>query len=355
MSKSIVFTGLGAIFALGLSYGLIFADTAGVFRKLESVAPGPCVTLPGFLGPEDIVVDTDTGFAYITIADRHAVAEENGSPKGNIARIDLRTDVPKPIYLNPRPSDSFFPHGLDFHKDENGVKRLYVVNHWADETHHSIDSFIITDENTLKFERSFEDPIISSPNDVTAVEPGVFFTSNDMGALSPLGEILETYLMIPWSNIVYFNGTEARKVVKGLKYGNGVLYDSSNQRLYVAESTGQKVSAFHFDKQSKDLNLIWELDIPMSLDNLSMAPDGSLLVTGHPRIIEFLKHAKDPSLPASSEVVRITNLESTPTWETIYLNRGEEISAAPIAVEFEGRLFIGAVFDDHLLMCDLEK
>lgn len=355
MNKGIVFTGLGTIFALALSYGLIFADTAGVFRKLESVELESCVTLPGFLGPEDIVVDTDTGFAYVTIADRHAVAEENGSPKGNIARIDLRADLPKPVYLNPRPTDSFFPHGLDFYKGDDGVKRLYVVNHWADETHHSIDSFIITNDNVLEFERSVEDSLISSPNDVTVVEPGVFFTSNDMGALSPLGETLEAYLMIPWSNIIYFDGDAARKVVEGLKYGNGVLYDSATQRLYVAESTGQKVSAFDFDRQSKKLSLIWELDIPMSLDNLSMAPDGSLLVTGHPRIIEFLKHAKDPSLPASSEVVRITNLESTPAWETIYLNRGEEISAAPIAVEFEGRLFIGAVFDDHLLMCDLEK
>lgn len=356
MKKGVVLTGLGTVLALGLGYGIIFANTAGVFRNLESVTPGPCVTLPGFLGPEDIVVDKETGFAYVTIADRHAVAEGLGGPNGNIARIDLRADIPSPVMLNPRDSSQFFPHGLDIHVDSDGTKRLYVVNHWEDDAEkHTIDSFLITEVNDLELERSFTAPVLSSPNDVTVIEPGVFFASNDMGALTKLGASLEAYLMIPWSNIVYYDNGDAYKAIEGLRYGNGVHFDSASQRLYVAESTGQKVSAYSFNNESRDLELLWTLDIPMSLDNLSMTPSGDLLVTGHPKILEFLAHAKDPDLPASSEVVRITNLDDNPQWETIYLDRGEGISAAPIAVEFEDRLFIGAVFDDHLLMCDIKS
>jgi len=356
MKKGVILTGLGTVLALSVGYGFIFADTAGMFRNLESIEPGPCVTLPGFLGPEDIVIDHDTGFAYVTIADRHAVAEGTGEPNGNIARLDLRDEIPAPVMMNPRNSNAFFPHGLDLHVDDAGVKRLYAVNHWEKDTDkHTIDSFIITEDNELSFERSFQAPVMSSPNDVAVVEPGVFFASNDMGALTSLGATLEAYLMIPWSNVVYYDNSEAHKVIEGLRYANGVLFDSDTQRLYVAESTGQKVSAYQFSRADSALDLIWTIDIPMSLDNLSMTPDGDLLVTGHPKILEFLAHAKDPSLAASSEVVRITNLDAQPEWETLYLDRGEAISAAPIAVEFEDRLFIGAVFDDHLLMCDMKS
>lgn len=353
MKRGVILTGLGTLSVLLFSYSFIFANKAQIFRNLESFAPGACVALPGFYGPEDIVVDPETGFAYITTADRHNVAQGLGGPKGNIARLDLRAALPTPVMLTPRNPDDFFPHGLDFHRDENGVKRLYAVNHWADETRHSIDSFLITETNELKLETSFEADIISSPNDVTVVEPGVFFTTNDMGARTSLGATLESYLMIPWSNVVLYKDGEATKIVEGLRYGNGVLYDAKTERLYVAESTGQKVSAYHFDNSHPQLELLWTLSIPMALDNLSMAADGSLLVTGHPKIFKFLAHADNPALPAPSEVVRISNLDGDPQWKTIFLDNGENIAAAPIAVAFEGRLFIGAVFDDHLLMCDL--
>jgi hypothetical protein len=39
--------------------------------------------------------------------------------------------------------------------------------------------------------------------------------------------------------------------------------------------------------------------------------------------------------------------------EEIYVNRGEEISAASIALRYKNQLILGPVFDSRLLVCTL--
>lgn len=354
-TRGILATATGIATIILAAYALDFANTAGVFRPLSEDKPGTCHQIPGFLGPEDIAVDEDLGLAYVTIADRFGVEHRQGSPKGNIALLDLKAENPSPLYLTPADPDHFFPHGLDLHIDRHGQRRLFVVNHGRDGNTHSIDVYLVRDNNRLELENSFTHPLISSPNDVAAVGPDRFFTSNDRGADSALGQTIETYFMLPWGNVVYFEEGRAETVVTGLKYANGVSYDSQKDILYVAESTGRRVTSYALDALGGQWRLRDRLSIPTSLDNMSIAPDGSILGAGHPKILEFLAHAKDTSLPSSSEVIRIGVKDGVLGWESIYLDRGAEISAASIAVEYEGRLFIGAVFDDHMVMCNLEE
>ncbi|MFZ5609181.1 MAG: hypothetical protein ACOY99_06190 [Pseudomonadota bacterium] len=336
----------GLLGGLVLAYGLVFLNAAGGFRTLDPVTPGPCRALPGFLGPEDIALDRATGRAYVTVADRHAVASGSGGPRGAIALLDLKAAVPTPVRLEVADPASFFPHGLDFYQGPDGAKRLFVVNHGADGAHHSIEIFDILEDGALRHAETVRDPSLTSPNDVAATGPRQFYASNDLGATSAIGKMLETYFLMPWGNVVYYDGVAGRVALDGLLYANGV--SRMDDRLYVAQSTGRRLSAYDMGENGQ-LALAFAHDIPMNLDNIGFATDGALLAAGHPKALAFLAHAADPSLPSPSEVVRLAPHAAAAG--TIYLDQGEGISAASIAVEYEGRLFIGAVFADHMLMC----
>ena len=86
-----------------------------------------------------------------------------------------------------------------------------------------------------------------------------------------------------------------------------------------------------------------------SPDNIEVDGDGILWVAGHQNLFAFLKHAKGPSIPAPSHVMRIDPVAGTS--EDIFYNTGEVISGSSVGAMHNGTLIIGAVFDNHVLIC----
>ena len=92
----------------------------------------------------------------------------------------------------------------------------------------------------------------------------------------------------------------------------------------------------------------------MGLDNIDVDSDGNLWIGAHPRLLDFLGHAQDPKKLSPSAVVKVTPAGDSTSFETIYVNTGEELSGSSVAVHDKGRLVIGAVFDPKYLNCTLQ-
>ncbi len=89
----------------------------------------------------------------------------------------------------------------------------------------------------------------------------------------------------------------------------------------------------------------------------------SLFIATHPNFIRFLQHAASSQSLSPSRVVRINfhndenSIQPNTTYDIIdqYLNNGEEISGASVAIRVRKTTMIGSVFEKHVLICNLKK
>ena len=333
-----------------------FAETAGLLRELTPVRPGPCRALTGFDGPEDIVVDRERGLAYVTRADRLGVMRKGRPPNGAILLLPLADAADAaPVPLPSLPPEDFFPHGLDLWIGADGERRLLVVNHGRDGASHSVEIFRITDEGRrLVHLETVRSSTFIDPNDIVAVGARRFYLTNLYGSRSALGRTLEGYLMLPLADVVHYDGMRARPVAEGLRMANGIARDAKGERIFVAEITGRAVTAYRRLPGSGGLGKLWRLAVPMGVDNLSMDADGVLWAAGHPDLLAISARLGGSQAPSPSEVMRIDWRDrAAPEWRTVFLDRGETLSAASVAVHVDDRLLIGAVFGEKILDCRL--
>ncbi len=333
-----------------------FVETAGLLRDLTPVRPGPCRAIAGFDGPEDIVVDRARSLAYVTSADRRGVTRKGTPPNGAIMLLPL-ADGPAavPLRLEPLPPESFFPHGLDLWIGPDGERRLFVVDHGRDGASHSVEIFRITEEGRrLVHLETIRSSAFIDPNDIVAVGPRRFYLTNLHGARSALARTLEGYLMLPLADVVYYDGTRARPVARGLRMANGITRDAAGAHIFVAEITGRAVTAYRRLPGGGALGKLWRRPVPMGVDNLSMDADGVLWAAGHPDLLAISARLAGGDAPSPSEVIRIDGAGGdAPGWKTVFLDRGEALSAASVAVHVDDRLLIGAVFGPQILDCAL--
>lgn len=350
-----VLTVVGLALLVGLAiYLIVFLRATGLFRTLAETRPGPCTSITGVIGPEDIAIDPATGLAFVTHADRDAVAHGR-PPMGDILVMDLTAARPALTPLNALPATDFFPHGLDLYVGEDGEKLLFVVNHGRTGDDHSIEIFQIGEAGRLSHRETIRDPAVYSPNDVVAVGPRAFYATNDLGARSAFWRRLEPYLLAPWANVAYFDGRQGRLVLDGQQYPNGIVANADRDTLFVAEVLARKVTAYTRDPATGDLTRAWAADVAMGVDNLIVDRDGAIWAAGHPRPLEFTRYVQDLERPSSSEVVRIDYLgRPAPRTTTVYLDRGQEYSAVSVAAPFGGRLYMGAVYERRMLVCAMD-
>ncbi|MGF1606557.1 MAG: hypothetical protein ACFB22_09480 [Rhodothalassiaceae bacterium] len=330
-----------------LAWGGLLAYRAGLTRPLTPLTTADCRAVGPVTGPEDFAIDRDWGLIWITDADRAGVVA-GGPPNGAIKLLRLESPDAPLDRVDDRDPRRFYPHGLGLWVDpQSGERRLFAVNHGPDYRAHSIEIFRAARNGRLTHLQSIRDPLISHPNDVAPVGPRAFFVSNDLGAPTALLRGLEPYLMAPWGNVVAYDGERASVALSDLRYANGVLADLKSNRLYVAEVLDRSVTAYAL---GPDLSLtrLWQTGVGMGVDNLTLLPQGDVLAAGHPRPLAFTAHAQDRKRPSPSEVVRISQAgRVTP----VHLNRGGLYSGASVAQHARGRLFVGSVYEDHILVC----
>lgn len=342
-----------------LGLGAFVADTvidAGILKDIEPHYHGHCDTVRGVVGAEDITIDPDSGFAYISSHDRRTWTE-TGRADGHIFRYRPGS-LARPL---PMPHDfkgPFHPHGIALWRDETGPDRLFVVNH-PDVADGPLKGRLISsqveifdlDAGTLKHVRTVKTEAPYSLNDVVAIGPDSFYATIDKGSETRFGRMLEGYGRLARGGIAYGDKTGMRKLMDGLVYPNGIQWDGVH--LMVAETTGERLLAYKQGLEPTDLRLVAKTDIDSGLDNLEWDTDGNLWIGSHPRAIDFPAHAAESLNRSPSQVLKVTFDGSAFTVLEVYLNDGNPLSGSSVAAPYAQRLLIGSVFEPFMLDCSL--
>ena len=327
---------------------------AGYFNEIKPQFAGTCTTVEGAVGVEDLEIDRANGTIYLSSQDRRPGAD--GVLKPGTIFIGTLDDPKAPLRASVSGIESFHPHGISLFTDASGRQTLAVLNHPSrDES--EVVLFDVSRapgiETTLTVRRTVKSSY--HLNDVTLVSHESFYATNDRGSKTSLGAQLETWLLLPRSNVIYYDGSVESIAASGFNYANGINRNADGTEIYVAETTGRTLSTFRRDPLTGTLSHIHSLAIPMGLDNIDVDADGNLWIGAHPHLLDFLAHAQDPKKLSPSAVVKVKPEGETTTYETIYVNAGEEISGSSVAASANGRLLIGAVFDPKFLNCTLTK
>lgn len=358
MLRTLLIVIVVALLALGgLAVRTLIA--AGSFRTVESAYAGTCRRIVAPAGSEDIALDRARGLLYLSAIDRRAVLGGASEARGEIFLMQLAALEEGPLPLtgtNSRAPDDFRPHGISLYTDGQGRQTLMAINHPA-AGGHTVEIFDVVPGAqggvALRHRRTVGDPLLVNPNDLHAVGPDSFYATNDHGAATGgFWQALETYLVIPWANVVHFDGRAMRVVASGLTFANGIAGVDGDGRILVAETSGRTLSLFDRDAASGALTLRQALFLGTGLDNIDVAPDGTVLVAAHPQLLALGAHAADKAALSPSEVLRLVPAGGSYQSSSIFLDTGETISGISTAIETPtGELLLSNIFDPYLVVC----
>ena len=345
------------LIVLALVVGGLIVKTyydAGEFKKINPNFDAECEAISGVLSSEDITIDPKTGIAFISSADRRT-RWSSGShvQKGAIYGFDLNSRDPELVNLKADFSKEFNPHGIGLWIGGNGNPSLFVVNHRRDG--HFVEIFDFKN-NKLIHRESIEGALMHSPNDVIPVGPRAFYVTNDHGNTSELGRVVEKYLQLARSLVLYYDRNDFRIVAEGLAYSNGINLSPDGGTVYVAATVGQEVCVYDRDKDTGDLKLRHTIELGTGPDNIEVDESGNLWIGCHPKLLTFVKYSKDSEKLSPSQVLKVTvQKPGSYTVDEIYLNSGEPLSGSSVAAVFGDTMLIGSVFDARVLLCRLRQ
>jgi arylesterase/paraoxonase len=342
------FIGLGAALAAVFAYLLfVIIPVSGAFDDLRPRLVGQCDRIDVAPGTEDVTIDPEANLAFISAADRRladgSAAATNGVYAMSVASPHIVRRVSPAIA-------GFRPHGLSLWRGPDGEKRLFVINHQSSGGD-SVEIFAVGDGGALTHLESVSFETMRSPNDVLAVGPRQFYVTNDRGFKSGIMSVLESYFALPFASVAYFDGSAGRIVRKGFVYANGINQSADGATIYVSELLKRRIAVFERDAASGALKPVKKIKVRTAPDNIEVARDGALWVAGHSRIFDFLDHAKDPKAIAPSHVVRI-NPRSGEN-KDLFIDTTGAINASSVGAAWDKTLIVGAVFDDHVMVCPM--
>jgi arylesterase / paraoxonase len=326
--------------------GAAFYATLNSFNYFDDVErsfAGQCTPVAGIAGPEDIQIDAARSRVFISSRDRRTDAARGAihvfdiaNPLGAEGWRDMTMGLPT----------KFKPLGLDYYEDDE-VRRLFVVN----EAGKSVEMFDVKNDGMLVHLETFNEPRLTSPNNVVAVGRRSFYVTNDVqpGRNTRIGRI--HFLTRQASGQVFFtNGASWRVAAEGLRFANGIEASADGARIYVAETAGGAVQVYDRDLETGVLSLGQTIRLDASPDNITVDDAGVLWVAALPQPLSVPAHAGNSKNRAPSEVIRIGE-DGAP--RTIYRDNGRELSASTAAARFGRTLIIGALYDEKFLICDL--
>ncbi|XP_053324401.1 serum paraoxonase/arylesterase 2-like [Spea bombifrons] len=315
-----------------------------------------CKLLKGIeAGSEDIDI-LPNGVAFLSSGFKYPGLISFAPEKpGEIFLLDLNEENVRPTSLRfSRGFDisSFNPLGISTYIDEkDDTVYLFVVNHPNSKSTVEIFKFD-EEENVLIHLKTIKHELLQSVNDIVAVGPENFYATNDHYFTDFTMRLVEWFLGLSWSNVVYYSPSEVKEVASGLYMANGITMSTDKKYIYVADFLGRAINVF--EKQANWLlSPVKVLQLDTLVDNLFVDPNTGDIWTGaHPNGKKlFLYSSEDPP---GSEVVRVQNIHSDhPIVTQVYVNNGSLIQGSSCAAFYDGRLFVGTIFHKGLY-CNLE-
>ncbi|XP_019633432.1 PREDICTED: serum paraoxonase/arylesterase 2-like [Branchiostoma belcheri] len=319
--------------------------------------PGTCRPVEGVVHGSEDIVRTRDGLAFISTGVRPAPVLTpdpwylQGVGKILLFNFKNPEDGVRELKIEPgEKSEGLEPHGLGLYENQDsGEIRLFVVNHHKDGDRIDIFRYLKTN-TTLRLVRSVQHHLLYSMNDVVAVGTDSFYATNDMYSVRPWAKRLESFLSPCWSNVVYYDGSDAFVAAEGFAFANGINAPPGGRFVYVCDTPRQAVQVFRRRADNR-LQLEREIHLATSVDNVDVCPDtGDLWIGAHG---SFNKHMEDRINPSSSQVLRIQDpAGASPEVTELYANDGRQLNGSSAAVVYNRRLLIGTVHDT-LLYCDV--
>lgn len=324
---------------------------SGAFSDLKPTLVEQCRKVEIAPGTEDVTIDHARGVAYIAAGDRRNRSAD-GTLKYNPANgiYQLALDGSDAVTKISPDIGTFMPHGLSLWRGKDDGAKLFAINH-VSSGEELVEIFEINPDGTLTHEKTVRSSLMYSLNDLVAVGPSQFYATNDQRFAKGILSALETYLALPLTDIVYFDGEKSRRAAKRLVYANGINVSADGTDLYVAEILKRRITGFDRDPKTNELTNRRYYNAGTAPDNIDIATDGALWIGAHPAIFKFLGHAKNANNPAPSEVVRMDLFEMRR--ERIFVSVDGEINASSVGAPGKDMLVIGAVFDSHVMVCPL--
>ena len=323
--------------------GAIFLYSA-VNRDIDEHFAGQCTEFDLDGSGEDMQMDAERGFLYLSVFDRGAAARGEAAGPGSIQRIDLNAATLQAENALLSEPELMHPHGISLHVDAAGGRHFFMINHPDDRDtgQESIERFVEESPGYYVHKESFSSPLITRANDLVATGPRQFYVAQDTG--QGTGQTV--------TNLVYFDGENYSVVADDIESGGGINVSADNSTLYIAETNGKAVRVATRNSDGS-IETAARIDVGTSPDNINVAEDGLLIVGAHSNLIALVMHFIVGS-DAPSQVLRVDTSTNPPAVEEIYLNAGEQISAGSGAIQFGNRLLIGSITDKKILVCEYD-
>jgi arylesterase/paraoxonase len=345
MLKKVLLWSLAAIVVLSAAGGLYLYSA--VNRDIDEHFAGVCTDLglPG--SAEDMQVDYERGYIYLSVFDRMATVKgETPAEGGRIMRINLNNSVLLAEDALVNAPDYLRPHGISLFIDTEGQRHLFMINHPADREsgQEAIERFTEKSPGIFLYAETFASPLITRANDLVATGPRQFYVAQDIAQGSSQKV----------TNLVYFDGETYTVVANDIESGGGINVSADNNTLYIAETGAKAIRVVNRNRDNGTVETLRRLQLESSPDNINVADDGMLIVGAHSNLIALVMHFIIGS-DAPTQILRINAEATPPTIEEIYLNGGSEIISGSGAVSIGDRLLIGSITDKKILVCKFSE
>ncbi|WP_170837127.1 SMP-30/gluconolactonase/LRE family protein [Aquimarina amphilecti] len=301
-------------------------------------------------GAEDITINTLEGFALISSTNREIyppVKEE----KGALYFMDLKDKDFPVTNLTTSFNKPFAPHGISMIKKDS-TSTIMAINHTP--KGHSIEVFSMRDKNLIH-KKTLKHPSLVSPNDIVLIDENRFYVTNDHKYTNGFGKVLEEYLGLSVSNVLYYDGENYIEVADGIAYANGINFDRKRSLLFVASPRAFLVKVYTRNDDGS-LEFIENISCNTGVDNIEIDSEGNLWIGAHPNLLRFGSYAKREKETSPSEIIKIIyNGKNDYVIEQKYTNDGKTMSGSTVAAPYNDLILMGNVMDDHFLILKATK
>ena len=320
----------------------------GEFQTIGEQSEYQCQPIAAPWGPEDIVADYDTGLLYISASARQDGAARFNT-RGNIHVLDMNGANEQIQLVSGDFIGKFRPHGMSLIKLADGSKRLFAISHPA-KAQSVVEIFAVKQAKLTHIETISGLP--GGLNSITAIDGERFYATQD-GSTSGISSLFNGIFGLEYSEVIYYDGKLSQVVADGFEYANGIELSADGQQLYVADMLKRTLEFYDRDLQTNALTKTGNLNMDAGVDNISRNQDGSFFIAGHPKMFSTFFHISGLKDIAPSVVFRATPPKGGQRGElkVVHLENGFGISGASGAVEFNDKMYIGAITQNRLLSC----
>ena len=320
-----------------------FAPSLTLITLLAHPAHSACrtvsVTADGLpvIGIEDMALDAERGRAVLSAYDRRA-GTAGGLYLLDLKSLDAPTVAAVPLATGLRPA------GIDLRVEPDGTGSLLAISRHEDGSA-TVERYRL-DGAALSHQDTTGSPLLCRANDVAFLDGNRFLFTSSHGGCGWDAVIGDNVFggRNGFVGLVEDNG--ARVLIGGIGFANGLLPDPARDRLTVAATREEALLVHRLsDPQAPPQRI----PVPGGPDNLTMAPDGRVLMALHPAPFRLALHRY--GWPGGAEAPSRIAALGPAGLEILVDEEGRRFPAATVALSWNGRLVAGSVTAPGLLVC----